>query len=81
MSDQVREAFEKYAKGFFGAYRIGKVEGFYSCKEVQDCWFSWQEAWTASRASIVVTLPETHNDWLDKQIVQHALKKEGIRYE
>lgn len=41
---------------------------------------SWQ-AWQASRAAIVVTLPETHNDWLDKQIVQHALQQEGIRYE
>lgn len=42
--------------------------------------YMW-ESWQASRAAIVVKLPETHNDWLDKQIVQHALQQEGIRYE
>lgn len=81
MTDQVREAFEKFAKGQFGAYRLGKIEGFYSCKEVQDSWFSWQAAWAESRCALIVTLPESHNDWLDKQVVQYALDVAGVRYE
>ena len=41
---------------------------------------AWQ-AWQASRAAVVVKLPDTHNDWLDKQIVQYAIEVEGLRYE
>ena len=41
---------------------------------------AWQ-AWQASRAVIVVKLPETHNDWLDKQVVQYAIEAEGLKHE
>ena len=39
------------------------------------------EAWQASRAAIVVKLPETHNDWLDKQLVQYAIEAEGLKHD
>lgn len=73
-----RKQFEEWAiKEDFDTDYGSYTESEYNSIFTQIAWESWQ----ASRASIVVTLPETHNDWLDKQIVQHALKKEGIRYE
>lgn len=76
---EMQRQFEEWALS--QKWCINKTGDIYNNTYVGCSWQAWQEAWTASRASIVVTLPETHNDWLDKQIVQHALQKEGISYE
>ena len=44
-------------------------------------WQAWQKAWQASRAAIVVKLPEAHNGCLDKQVVQYAIEAEGLKHE
>lgn len=36
--------------------------GEYVCTVRQDEWVQWKSAWTASRDSLVVELPEKHND-------------------
>lgn len=79
---EMQKQFEEWAKSV--SHNMASSERAdlpYLSYETQIAYEAWQEAWTASRASIVVTLPETHNDWLGKQIVQHALQKEGIKYE
>lgn len=81
MNDKQRAEFEKWAKWHFGVMRLGCVDGFYSNESVQESWFVWQEAWAGSRRDLVVILPESKDNFLDKQVVQHALNQEGIRYE
>lgn len=81
MSDKIRDSFEVWAKSHYGSMRLGCVQGFYSNELVQDSWFVWQEAWINSRRDLVVALPDSRDNFLDKQVVQHALSQEGIRYE
>lgn len=81
MSDKQREEFEKWAKSHYGFMRLGTVQGFYSNEAVQESWFVWQQAWISSRSDLVVVLPDSRDNFLDRQIVQHALSQAGISYE
>lgn len=74
--DKMREEFEVWAR------KEGlPVEWLIDCEfyDARATEVSWQ-AWQASRAALVVTLPDSHNDWLDKQVVQHALDEAGVSY-
>lgn len=73
-----RKQFEEWAvkEDFDAAYGNHK-ESEYDSIFTQIAWESWQ----ASRAAVVVKLPETHNDWLDKQVVQYAIEAEGLKHE
>lgn len=74
MSEQMRKEFEEWAisENFdvsHSDHRYGNL----------DTYLAWQ-TWQASRAAIVVVMPESHNDWLDKQIVEYALEQAGVSY-
>lgn len=66
MSEQMRKEFEDW---FYND--LSDAAGLYH--------LAWQ-AWQASRAALVVVMPESHNDWLDKQIVEYALDQAGVSY-
>jgi hypothetical protein len=75
MSEQMRKEFEEWFKQAHTG-NVQKIDGEYSHGATERLWQSWQ----ASRAAIVVLIPESHNDWLDKQIVEYALVNAGVSY-
>ncbi len=76
MSEQMRKEFEEFAARKYGALAIGMVGDYYSCDNVRNDWYVWQ----ASRATVVVLMPESDDGWLDKQIVEYALVNAGVSY-
>jgi hypothetical protein len=65
MSDQMRKEFEEFAARKHGALAIGRVGDYYSCDNVRNDWIVWQ----ASRAAIVVELP----DWSEYDTPRQAI--------
>lgn len=74
--NKVREEFEKWAKQFFKL----EVEDWGEYIESETHWV-WL-AWTASRESIVVNLPENcKGNALTVSEFKEQLDKEGIKYD
>lgn len=83
--DKVREEFEKWLQSTtdFDTYRTNYAmtkpeDQQYMCHRTNLAWF----AWTASRESIVVNLPEhCKGNALTVSELKEQLDKEGIKYD
>lgn len=85
MSEQMREEFIKFANHWRYDLTLDEND-FYGCPVTQRVWDSWSSAWQASRASIVVKLPqEMKFPSVTKKLVyvthiKQAISKAGVRY-
>ena len=80
--DKMREEFEKE----YGELYLQKEEdGSYAGFRAKIAWEYWQKAWQASRAALVVELPQSlgypYTGMLYLTDVEHKLDKVGIKYE
>jgi hypothetical protein len=57
MKDQMREEFIKFANHWRYDLTLDEND-FYECAVTQRTWDIWSSAWQASRAAIVVELPD-----------------------
>lgn len=79
---EMQRQFEEWA--LRQKWCINKTGDTYNNTYVGCSWQAWQEAWTASRAAIVVKLPDSF--WgnlseLDSAQLRLLSSSEGIRYE
>ena len=74
---EMQKQFEEWRLSIVANSNLKKNGEIYFDSDVHCDW----QAWQASRAAVVVKLPDTHNDWLDKQVVQYAIEAEGLSYE
>lgn len=84
----VQQDFEEWASKHHGVLSIGKVDGFYSNRDVNSDWFVWKAAHSKYHKDVVVELPERHKYedagcYYDEMVsweVIEALDKAGVKY-
>lgn len=81
--DSMEQQFEEWAHKCNKAGKVKKIDlrlsankSFYESNETELMW----QAWKASRQAVVVILPDTTNGYLDKQVVEHSLIDNGLRF-
>jgi len=83
MSEQMRKEFIKFANHWRYDLTLDEND-FYECAVTQRVWDSWSAAWQASRAAIVVELPDWFVFGFDAAVyrddVIEELNKAGVSY-
>ena len=83
---EMQRQFEEWAAKKGHKMERAPEPWFYEWASTACAWRAWQEAWTVSRAEIVVKLPSFFSDRYESEIcftdeVEKSLNEAGVSYE